>query len=527
MKKQFLLYLSMVIFIFTSWETAQANNEIHINWREIRTPEPLEDFSFYEKGDGFSVGSDGAQFAFTKSKDGFTFNDQRIQPPYYKHRDMTAVSMVGEDAYIFGKHFPYGKMERQMFNDKYSGYGFTFHEVDPVRYPHLLFNDSAVQVLDKGKKYVWAVGEKGLISRVTPATENSTWKEIVQSNGNNWTSNNLLSVFAIGKSVWTVGEKGAILTSIDEGKTWKTVKAGTVDNLHSIWFLSEKEGWISGENGILLKTVDGGKSWNQISLDISNTISNMYFMDRDNGFLTVDKSGVYYTNDGGFHWTKVHSNPNNTYKAIDKNSLNEVWILQNNQSFLATSDFDMTQTGPYGHRDVFKTTLGNEQIAALTKERILNGFNGYFRPADTFTRAETVTVLSKLVSFTEQGSIPYTDVKPGDWYGKPIGLLSTAGIVKGFEDGSFRPTSAITLEQFSKILYETDRYLGRDVEVQNINAFKELYRNAEHISSWALNGMAYAYEQGYLEGLELTNLQPNVPLKRRDAAVVIYNYHNQ
>lgn len=517
----------MVIFIFTGWHNVQANDEIHINWREIETPEPFEDFSFYEKGDGFAVGSNGAQFALKKSKDGFDIDDQRIQPPYYKHRDLTAVSMVGEDAYIFGKHFPYGKMERLMFNDKYSGYGFTFTEVDPIRYPHLLFNDSAVQVLDKGKKYVWAVGEKGLIFRVTPATENSTWKEIVQSNGKNWTSNNLLSVFSIGKSVWTVGEKGTILTSVDEGKTWKTVNSGTTENLYSIWFVSEKEGWISGSNGLLFKTTDGGKSWNPISLDISNIISNMYFVDRDNGFLTVDKSGVYYTNDGGYHWIKVHSNPNNTYKAINKNSLNEVWILQNNQSFLATSDFNMTQPGAFGYRDVFKTTPGNEQIAALTKEGVLNGFNGYFRPADTFTRAETVTVLSKLVLFTEQSSIHYSDVKPGDWYAKQIQLLSTASIVKGFEDGSFRPTSAITLEQFSKILYETDRYLGKDVEVQNIVAFKEMYRNAEHISSWALNGMAYAYEQGYLEELDLNNLQPNVPLKRRDAAVIIYNYGNQ
>lgn len=71
----------------------------------------------------------------------------------------------------------------------------------------------------------------------------------------------LLAVANAGKRVVAVGERGIIICSDDEGKTWIQAKVPVSVTLTTVTFFSPKIGWAAGHDGLILSTVDGGISW--------------------------------------------------------------------------------------------------------------------------------------------------------------------------------------------------------------------------------------------------------------------------
>ena len=75
--------------------------------------------------------------------------------------------------------------------------------------------------------------------------------------------------------------------------------------------------------------------------------------------------------------------------------------------------------------------------------------NNDVRPQNNITRAEVATIFFRLLTdetreanMTKSNS--YNDVKDGDWFCCAVSTLSKMGIIKGYEDGSFKPDQEIT-----------------------------------------------------------------------------------
>ena len=75
--------------------------------------------------------------------------------------------------------------------------------------------------------------------------------------------------------------------------------------------------------------------------------------------------------------------------------------------------------------------------------------NNDVRPQNNITRAEVATIFFRLLTdetreanMTKSNS--YNDVKDGDWFCCAVSTLSKMGIIKGYEDGSFKPNQKIT-----------------------------------------------------------------------------------
>ncbi len=72
----------------------------------------------------------------------------------------------------------------------------------------------------------------------------------------------LLDVTAApGGLLVAVGERGVILTSKDNGVTWKQQNCPVSVTLTTVRFASALQGWTAGHSGIILHTEDGGDSW--------------------------------------------------------------------------------------------------------------------------------------------------------------------------------------------------------------------------------------------------------------------------
>lgn len=108
-----------------------------------------------------------------------------------------------------------------------------------------------------------------------------------------------------------------------------------------------------------------------------------------------------------------------------------------------------------------KTDISYEKMAeALNKLSILKGDGENYNLSGQLRRSEAVTFLVRLLG-VEQRVIEdkniymtdkYSDVLPTQWYSYYIGYASSAGIVYGYNDGTFRPNEFVTEKEFTKMI---------------------------------------------------------------------------
>ena len=73
----------------------------------------------------------------------------------------------------------------------------------------------------------------------------------------------LLSVASAGPRLVAVGERGLIVVSDDQGKSWRQVPVPLSVTLTAVSFPSASKGWAVGHRGVILATSDGGSTWVQ------------------------------------------------------------------------------------------------------------------------------------------------------------------------------------------------------------------------------------------------------------------------
>lgn len=65
-----------------------------------------------------------------------------------------------------------------------------------------------------------------------------------------------------GKRLVSVGERGIVLLSDDDGGTWRQAKSVPVSvALTNVAFVSDVTGWATGHGGVVLRSDDGGDTW--------------------------------------------------------------------------------------------------------------------------------------------------------------------------------------------------------------------------------------------------------------------------
>ncbi len=64
-----------------------------------------------------------------------------------------------------------------------------------------------------------------------------------------------------GERLVAVGERGIVLLSDDDGKTWRQVMVPVSVGLTAVRFVDAQHGWITGHGGVVLASSDGGQTW--------------------------------------------------------------------------------------------------------------------------------------------------------------------------------------------------------------------------------------------------------------------------
>lgn len=118
----------------------------------------------------------------------------------------------------------------------------------------------------------------------------------------------ILGAARAGKRMVTVGDRGVILLSDDQGKTWRQAQeVPTRATLTAVFAVDEKNLWAVGHWGVILKSVDGGEHWslNHSDLERDQPIFTVWFADAQHGVVAGLFSLLMVTDDAGQTWTNV------------------------------------------------------------------------------------------------------------------------------------------------------------------------------------------------------------------------------
>ena len=147
--------------------------------------------------------------------------------------------------------------------------------------------------------------------------------------------------------------------------------------------------------------------------------------------------------------------------------------------------------------------------------------DGNFYPNQYITRAETATMIFRLLTETRQKEIyttvnDFSDVDSSKWYNEYVSSMANGGYVVCYPDGTFGGDKYITRAEFVTMLV---RFFGlTDAEC----VFSDVSR-----SHWAYKYIATATAYGWLLGYEDGTFRPNQAITRAEAVTVINRMLNR
>jgi len=126
-----------------------------------------------------------------------------------------------------------------------------------------------------------------------------------------------------------VGERGHILLTANQGKTWAQKKSPTRRTLNSVYLLDQKTMWIVGHQSTVLRSQDSGESWTKVKVldDPETSFLDVLFVDSRRGFIVGSYGKFFSTIDGGNTWIENEQDDDPHFYQITSAPNGILWLI--------------------------------------------------------------------------------------------------------------------------------------------------------------------------------------------------------
>lgn len=171
-----------------------------------------------------------------------------------------------------------------------------------------------------------------------------------------------------------------------------------------------------------------------------------------------------------------------------------------------------------------------ENYIVQAGERLLvQGYNGLYRPDDSMTRAELVTILWRAMGEPEpKGEASFTDLTQ-DWYKKAVAWAEETSVVNGTAPGKFTPDGNVSREQVATILFRMAgstsgmEAMFTSIYDQQLTDSKDIAAYAKAAVYWCIFNTVYCGEASDNVNDTLV-VAPKADATRGQIAVMIVRY---
>ena len=263
--------------------------------------------------------------------------------------------------------------------------------------------------------------------------------------------------------------------------------------------------------------VANGKWNDQTSADVVVYVTNK----KDGTSCAKDTEGSKATLDG-VTIPGAGSQPNSGYKASgnwDTTPSATTVITKEDTVFTYTYDQKSGGSGGSGGSHKPTVTIPDDVPTGLNGKDhyayVVGYPDGMVYPQKNITRAEVATIFFRLLTDeTREANMTksngYNDMKDGAWYTCAVSTLSKMGIIKGYEDGSFKPDASISRAEFAAIAARFDP-----------NGDKTPATFSDVSSHWAKDEISIAANHGWIKGYEDGSFKPDQKITRAETMTLV------
>lgn len=187
----------------------------------------------------------------------------------------------------------------------------------------------------------------------------------------------------------------------------------------------------------------------------------------------------------------------------------DMMVYANGDYVIETRNYDFGDT---------ESNWAKDYISFVAVRGKINGVgNNQFAPNKNVTRAEFLKMIFGALNIeANSAEISASDVSANDWYAPFVAFAMQNGIVKGYEDGTFKPNNEISREEMMVMLNRCIEYKEIEAKSGKIS-FSDKY----DISDWAKDAVANITALGLITGNDDGTLKARSKTKRCECAVVM------
>jgi len=170
-----------------------------------------------------------------------------------------------------------------------------------------------------------------------------------------------------------------------------------------------------------------------------------------------------------------------------------------------------------------------EYVEKLATRMVVKGVNDEsFKPTQMINRGEFAAILARGLGLVAEDSTSkdFKDVSLSQGFNKngEIAAVVDSGLVKGFNDGTFRPYEEITRDEASIMISRAIDYINSDLVKLDTSKKLSDFKDVKEIGAASRTHVEKVFQAGYLEGFTDDTFRPNSEANRAQMAKILYNF---
>jgi hypothetical protein len=157
------------------------------------------------------------------------------------------------------------------------------------------------------------------------------------------------------------------------------------------------------------------------------------------------------------------------------------------------------------------------QISSGVNRGLIKGYeDGTFKPENSITRAEFMAIVNRAFGYSEKAQISFSDVSANDWYAEEAAKAKAVGYITGYDDGTMKPNNQITRQEVAAII-------SRIMELEKVEDSNLLGRfsDAAQIAGWSKGYVGAVVKEGYMGGYPDGTCKPAKSITRAESIVML------
>lgn len=200
--------------------------------------------------------------------------------------------------------------------------------------------------------------------------------------------------------------------------------------------------------------------------------------------------------------------------TVKADGTTEITILRNSNSYYTVVKSNKTYGDIGGH-------WARSTVDLLASKLIITGTsNTAFSPEQSITRAEFAALVIRSLGLAPvSGKSAFRDVNASAWYADVVNTAAAAGLISGYEDGSFKPDSPVTRQEIALVLSKAMKFTGKTLNANAAALAK--FKDSAFIPAWSRTAVSEMAAEGIVQGNPDGSFAPELPATRAEAATML------